>query len=132
MTDIRLDDTNQLQLQTNGDCSLISGSESFLQMLRLEAASAEGDLWYDPEWGWSLLDFAQAVQDDLVTLEIKQRCRTKLEAHEEIAVDSIQVTVSWEESAVTVALAFRLLDDNELYRLGINIGRTEIEVIDID
>ena len=131
ITDMCLDQDYQLLPYANGDATLIDGNACFLQTLKLEAAACEGDLWYDPDWGWSLLDFKDALQDDLVALEISQRVRQKLSAHEEIAVDSIQITMHWETDSISISTAFRLLTDNQIRSLKINIGSTEIEVIDI-
>lgn len=129
--DIRIDNDFQPVPAANGDTALITGNDCFLQALKVEAVSSENDLWYDPEWGWSLLDFAQAQQTELMQMEIEQRVRQKLEAHEEIAVNSISVSASWQDDQIAVAVAFRLLSSEELYQLRVNIGRTEIEVIDI-
>lgn len=130
-TDMRLDDSYQLTAQANGDAALISGDDCFMQTLRMEAASNEGDLWYDPDWGWSLLDFGGRQQDELVELEVEQRVRQKLRQHEEIDVGSIEVKASWSEDAITVTIRFRRMSSNELLRLNVNIGRTEIEVIPV-
>lgn len=130
-TDLLLDNGYQLVPQASGDAAMVSGNACFLQTLKLEAAASEGDLWYDPSWGWSLIDFKAALQDELTTLEIEQRVHTKLAAHEDIAVDSIDVTTSWIDEQITIAVSFRLLSDGELQQLKLNIGRTEIEVIDI-
>lgn len=130
--DMRIDNDFQPVPAANGDTALITGlDDCFLQTLKVEAASSENDLWYDPEWGWSLLDFAQAQQTELMQMEIEQRVRQKLEAHEEISVDSIKVSASWKDDQIAVAVAFRLLSSEELYQLSVNIGLTEIEVIDI-
>ncbi len=131
MIDMRLDDNYQLAVQANGDAALISGDDCFMQTLRIEAASSEGDLWYDPDWGWSLLDFGGRQQDELVELEVEQRVRQKLRQHEEIDVGSIDVTASWSGDAIGVTVRFRRLGSDELRQLNVNIGRTEIEVITI-
>lgn len=129
-TDIRLNTGYQPIVQASGDMALISGNDCFLQSLRIEAASAEGDLWYDPAWGWSLLDFKDSLQEELTLLELEQRIRSKLATHEEILVGSIEVHVSRQEDSFFAAIAFRLLSDGELRQMNI-IGRTEIEVIEI-
>lgn len=130
-TDMRLDDNYQLASQMNGDAVLISGDACFMQSLRVEAASAEGDLWYDPDWGWSLLRFSGRLQDELAELEIEQHIRLKLRQHTEIDVEGIVVSSIWADDAIAVKVLFRLLGEAELRQLHVNIGRTEIEVIDI-
>lgn len=131
-TDYRLDGDFQLMPGIGGDVSLTSGDACFLQMLRLEAMASEGDLWYDVDWGWSLLDFKDARQSELTGLEIVQRIRMKLEAHEEISVDSIQTALDWQEDRVAARISFHLLSSGQLIRMNANIGRTEIEVNYID
>lgn len=131
-TDYRLDNDFQLMSGVGGDVSLIDGDACFLQMLRLEAQASEGDLWYNVNWGWSLLDFKDARQSELTELEIIQRIRMKLEAHEEINVDSILTTLDWREDCVVVNISFHLLSSGQLIRMNANIGRTEIEVNYID
>lgn len=128
-TDLRLDDAFQLTAQSNGDAELIAGDDCFMQTLRVEAASAEGDLWYDPDWGWSLLTFSGRAQDELTALELEQQVRVKLQAHAEIDVESITVTPVWDGDSITVGVQFRLLNEETLRRLNVPIGRTEIEVI---
>lgn len=128
-TDLLVDDTFQPVPRTNGDNALVDGDACFLQTLRMEASASEGDLWYDPGWGWSLLDFKGAVQDELTVLEIEQRVRQKLAAHPEILTESIRLTVSWAEDSAAVAVVFRLRSSEALFRLTQHSGRTEIEVI---
>lgn len=131
MIDVRLDDNYQIAAQANGDAALISDDDCYMQALRVEAASNEGDLWYDPDWGWSLLDFGGRQQDELVELEVEQRIRQKLRQHEEIDVGSIDVAASWGEDAISAIVRFRRLGGDELRQLNVNIGRTEIEVIPV-
>ena len=64
-------------------------------------------------------------------LEVEQRVRQKLRQHEEIDVGSIDVTASWSGDAIGVTVRFRRLGSDELRKLNVNIGRTEIEVITI-
>ncbi len=129
--DFGIDSEYQLTLSSNGDAAIISDNDCVFQTLCLEAVCVEGDLWYEPDWGWSLIDFANVVQDELVTLEIEQRCRVKLAAHEEIAVESINVAVEWSEDNACVGIAFRLIGEDELRQLNIIIGKTQIEVTNI-
>lgn len=127
--DMLLDERFQPVSRVNGDAVLVADSACFLQALRMEAAGSEGDLWYAPAWGWSLLDFKDAVQDELTMLEMTQRVRQKLALHAEISVESIQVTAEWVDDSVVITVVFRLLNDGQLARLNVNIGKTEIEVI---
>lgn len=129
--DIYLNESYQPEIPANGDFRLIAGNDCLFQGLCVEAVSVEGDLWYDLNWGWSLIDFLNAQQDELILLEVEQRCRQKLKTHEEIAVESILVSVEWGVESTNVAIAFRFIDELEQRSLNIKIGKTEIEVTDI-
>lgn len=129
--DICINDSYVPALSANGDFSLIADNDCLFQELCVEAVSVEGDLWYDLEWGWSLIDFLNAQQDELTLLEIEQRCRQKLKSYDEIAVESILVSVEWSAESTDVSIAFRFIDETEQRNLNIQIGKTEIEVIDI-
>lgn len=127
--DILLGGGFQPATQSDGDTATISGNVCFLQTLRVEAASAEYDLWYDPDWGWSLIDFAGRQHSELAELEIEQRVRRKLSAHEDISAESVAVIPKWSDEAIGVEVWFRVIGDDELHQLNASIGKTEIEVI---
>lgn len=77
MEDIRLDEDWQLTRAADGDAPVVEGLEEFLQEIRLESMTQEGDLFYDSEYGWSLLDFIQRDDSELTRLEIQDRIRRK-------------------------------------------------------
>lgn len=127
-TDIRLDDSFQLTRAANGDAPLISGTGCLMQDIRLEAMSQEGELFYDHDWGWSLLDFAQSEYDDLLSVEIQQRIRTKLSRRPEIDVETILSSVSFSNDIISVHVEFSLVGDSEVQMLDINLDRVSVEV----
>ncbi len=127
--DIKLDEDWQLTAATNGDVPLSSDTDCFIQDVRLEALSQEGELFYDETWGWSLLDFIQAEDDELVRLEIEQRVRTKLSRREEIDSETIQTKLSFEDDKISVKVAFKFKNDSRQYILDIALDRVKVEVV---
>ena len=62
--DIMLDEDGQPVSDGNGDTALVSDDECWLQDIKNEAMTEEGELFYEDEegdasYGWSLLDFMQ-------------------------------------------------------------------------
>ena len=82
-TDIKLDANGQPVPDKNGDFATVSGDECWEQDLRLEAHTEEGELFYEDEdgdeaYGFGLLDFVHAENDEFTQTEIMQRVRGKL------------------------------------------------------
>lgn len=79
--DIMLDEDGQPVSDGNGDTALVSDDECWLQDIKNEAMTEEGELFYEDEegdasYGWSLLDFMQGEYDDFTQMEIQQRMST--------------------------------------------------------
>lgn len=128
MTDIRLNEDLELVAAATGDTPLIRGTESLLQELKIEAQTQEGDLWYAPEFGWSLLDFLQAEDDPLTRIEIAARIRNKLARHDEINPESIKVLMEWRNDVLHIQTRFYLYTETELQIIHAAIDRIRIEV----
>ncbi|EKS54342.1 baseplate assembly protein [Citrobacter freundii ATCC 8090 = MTCC 1658 = NBRC 12681] len=127
-TDIRLDDNWQITAAASGDALLVSGLECFLQDIRIEALTQEGEVFYDETWGWSLLDFMQSQDDELLRLEIEQRVRTKLARREEIDPESIRTTVEFLEDVIAIRSSFRFVDSDQTVQLDVELDRVKVEV----
>lgn len=128
LTDIKINDNLELTRAATGDAPLAEGREAYLQALRLEALTQEGDLWFDTSFGWSLQDFLQAEDTELNRAAIEHRVRTKLAAHGEIDKASIQVSMQRAEEELTIAVRFLLqAEDTELI---INLNRVEVRIDD--
>ncbi len=127
-TDIRLDDNWQITAAANGDALLVSGLECFLQDIRIEALTQEGEVFYDETWGWSLLDFIQSQDDELLRLEIEQRVRTKLARRTEIDPESIQTSVEFLEDTIAIHSSFRFADSDQTVQLDVELDRVKVEV----
>jgi len=130
-TDIKLDENWRLTQATNGDAPLVSDVESFLQDIRLEAITQEGELFYDQSYGWSLLDFLHSL-DETTKLEIEERVRSKLAAREQIDAESIAVISEFREDVLTVQAYFRLTGMAELQRVEVSLNRVQVEVVESD
>ena len=101
-TDIRLNDEWQLTQASTGDAPVCSGLDCFLQDIRLEAITQPGELFYHSEWGWGLLEFLQAEDDDLTRLEISERVKDKLRRRKEIRAETITVTILFEDDILKI------------------------------
>lgn len=71
--DIKLDGRWQLTASASGDVPLSYDLDCLFQDIRLEAISQEESFFYDGTYGWSLMDFVQMQDDDLLRLEIAQK-----------------------------------------------------------
>ncbi len=128
-TDVRLDDEWQLTQATNGDAPLVSDLDAFLQDIRLESITQEGELFYDLTYGWSLMDFLQRSDDEFTNLEIKERVRSKLSNREEIDPESISVDIAFKEDFLMVQVYFRLKGSEVTQSIAVSLERIQVEVI---
>ncbi len=131
-TDIKLTESWQLTQATNGDAPIITGIECLIQDIKLEALTQEGELFYDSDYGWSLLDFIQSDDDDLTRLEIKERVKSKLERRSEIDIESVQTGIQFEEDILRLKVSFRLTNGSQDYSIDIELSRVNVEVIEGD
>lgn len=129
MVDIKVDDDWQLTRAANGDAPTTSDSEELLQSIRLESMTQEGDLFYDLEYGWSLLDFMQSTDSDLTRTAIKERVRSKMARRLEVDVSSLQVSVSFAEDMLQMDIQFKRRDSENMYVMKIALDRIRMEVI---
>ncbi|HBQ43864.1 MAG TPA: DUF2634 domain-containing protein [Lactobacillus acetotolerans] len=127
MTDILIDDNYQMAIAANKDVMIISGKDELLQDIKLEARTAEGDCFYDPEYGWSLLDFLQVEIDELTTLQIQQRIKEKLKKHAEIDQQTVTITITEEIDIMYFKIRFKM--SGEEYNIEVNLDRVKAEVI---
>jgi len=127
-TDIRLNDDWQLTAAANGAALLVSDLDCLMQDIRLEAMSQAGELWYAEDWGWSLLDFMQAQDDELTRIEIEQRVKDKLATRPLIDTETIQTRIDFAEDAITISVSFSLTTGEDA-ALELSLDRIKIEVI---
>lgn len=127
-TDIRLSSDWQLTQATDGDAPLCSGLECLYQNIILEALTQKGDLFYDSDFGWSLYDFIQSEDDDLIRLEIAQRAKVGLQKRDVILPESIQVNVGYADDVFQLYCSFQFNGESESRNLNIVIDAVSVEV----
>ena len=130
-TDIALDENWQPAVRSNGDFATVSDLDCLMQEIRLEALTTQGELFFDPEFGWSLPDFLHLRIDDLTLLEIEQRVYARLAARDKIETSSIAVKAQAGDT-VMISAVWRWIGDSKTNRLQVSVGRVDIEVIAID
>lgn len=128
MTDIKLSEEFELTAAATGDAPITNKLEGFLQALRVEALTQEGELFYDEKFGWSLLDFIQTPESELVRIELESRIKSKLSEHEEIFPDSIHIEQKWTNETLVVIVRFKLTDGSE-HSLTVSLDRVEVTVL---
>ncbi len=127
MTDIKLNDNWQLTPAASGDTPLTDDLEGLLQTIRTEAITQEGELFYAPDFGWSLLDFLHAQESDLVKIEIDSRIRKKLAKYDEIIAGTVEIQQVWSSDMLNIAVTFKISDGSE-HTIGTSLNRIEVDV----
>ena len=127
MIDILLNENYQPVSDISGDAQRISDYDCVLQDIKMEAVTTEGELFYDKEYGWSLLDFINAENEDLSLIEIKQRIYDKMKKRDYIDISSLSVTVDFEEDIVVIHIRFNFTS-GAASDLEIILNKMEIEV----
>lgn len=132
-TDMMLDEHGQPVADGSRDAALVSGEECWLQDIKNEAMTEEGELFYEDEdgnesYGWSLLDFMQGEYDDFTQMEIQQRICSKLSKRDYIDVGSIQTNVNFDGHVYHISVSFRRKDSNILYNIDIDSNGVEVIV----
>lgn len=127
MKDIKLDDNWQLTPAASGDAPLTDEEEGLLQTIRTESMTQEGELFYDEEFGWSLLDYIHAQESDLVKIEIESRIKKKLTKYDEIIKDTVKIVQTWGNDALNITVRFQLNNGTE-QGLTVRLDRIEVGV----
>lgn len=129
MVDVKVDDEWQLTRAASGDAPITDGTEEFLQSIKLESMTQEGDLFYDPEYGWSLLDFLHSTDSELTRSSIQDRIRGKMAKRDEVDISSLLVTVRFDEDVLYADIKFRRKDSSKVYALKVALDRIRMEVV---
>lgn len=127
MTDIKLNEDWELTASASGDAPVVSGMDCYIQTLRIEALTQEGELFYDTGFGWSLMDFMHAQDDELTRTELEGRCLKKLAVHTEIQAASISVSQIWSDEQIQLLIRFKTVDGTD-WELPISISRIKVVV----
>lgn len=132
-TDLMMDDQGQPVISAAGESQMVSGIDCFLQDVRNEAVTTEGECFWDADYGWSMLDFLHQEQDELLQIRISNRVKQKLSRRSEINQQSISVAVTFLNNDVTeVKVAFKIKNSDVSYEINLNVDGVETEVVLVD
>lgn len=132
-TDLMMDDQGQPVISAAGESQMVSGIDCFLQDVRNEAVTTEGECFWDADYGWSMLDFLHQEQDELLQIRISNRVKQKLSRRSEINQQSISVVVAFLNNDVTeVKVAFKIKNSDVSYEIDLNVDGVETEVVLVD
>lgn len=132
-SDLMMDDNGQPVVSAAGESLMVSGIDCFLQDVRNEAVTMEGECFWDADYGWSMLDFIQQERDELLQTRISNRVKQKLSRRSEINQQSITVVVSFLDDDVTaVKVAFKIKNSDVSYEIDLNVDGVETEVVLVD
>lgn len=131
--DILLSVVGQLVSDESGDAALVSEDDCWLQDLKNEAITEEGELFYEDEkgnesYGWGLLDFLQCEGDEFLLLEIKQRIRAKMMKRDYIDAGSIRSEINYDGHQYNIRITFKRNDSSEEYNIDIQSNGVEVIV----
>lgn len=125
-----LDDNGNFVPASNGDIKTVSGFEWLLQDIKHEMITYPGDLFYDPEYGFGLLDFMHRRGTELDRIELEQRIREKLVRKQYIDTSSIQVNIKyWDMNKVSFGTFFSSYDKDVELSIEVESGGIYIEVV---
>ena len=88
-TDIKLDANGQPVAAQDSEFKTVSGISCWMQDIRNETLTQEGELFYEDDvdtdaYGFSMADFIQVEYDDFTEMEIRQRIKEKLQKREDV------------------------------------------------
>ena len=90
-----------------------------------------GECFFDPAYGWSLLDFLHREYNELEELWIKNRVVEKLKKRSEVDQHSILVTVSQStDDIIRIHVEFKIKNDEVSYQMDLSIDGAEVTIID--
>lgn len=131
-TDIKLDANGQPVPDKNGDFATVSGDECWEQDLRLEAHTEEGELFYEDEdgdeaYGFGLLDFVHAENDEFTQTEIMQRVRGKLAKRTYLDLAKTTQEVTYRDGVYYDSVSVSKNDHNDEYNIELSTEEVEVE-----
>lgn len=126
-------DTDGQPVTNAGIVGLVKNDDCWIQDLKNEAMTEEGELFYEDEkgngsYGWSLLDFSQAEYDEFIEIEIQQRIRSKMSKRDYIDAGSIQISVEFDGHILYIIVSFKKKNEHKEYSLNIESNGVEVVV----
>lgn len=131
-TDIKLDADGQPLADKNGDFATVSGDECWKQDLMLEAHTDEGELFYEDEdgdeaYGFGMIDFAHAENDEFTQTEIMQRVRGKLAKRTYLDQAKTVQDISFGNDVYTDRVSVSKNDSGDAYNIELSTDEVEVE-----
>lgn len=131
-TDIMLDENGQPVVDENGDFKIVSGDDCWKQDLRLEALTGEGELFYedadgDDAYGFGLVDFTHAENDEFTQTEIKQRVSGKLSKREYLDQMKTVQDITFENGVYIDNVTIQKQNENDEYNMELTTDDVEVE-----
>jgi hypothetical protein len=127
--DIMIDGEGNFVSAPDGDMEIVYGYSCLVQEIKNEMMTQPGELFYDENYGFGLLDFIQAQDTEINRLELTQRIRIKIAEKEFVDPNSVNVDIKeWDLSSIILLTSFRVSDKS--IQLNINISdRVNVEVV---
>ena len=131
--DIQIDTDGQPIASDNGDFSVVQDTECWLQDIRNEMLTAEGELFYEDQddtesYGYSLVDFIHRQFNDDEMDEIRERFQGKLGKREDIDDGSIAINVEETEEKCNITVQFSKMDESQNYEMDIDLNEVEVVI----
>lgn len=131
-TDIMLDANGQPVADSSGDFKTVTGDECWEQDLRLEAYTEPGELFYEDEngdeaYGFGMLDFSHAENDEFTQKEIEQRIKNKLAKRKYLDQRKIRQKISFENGVLKDYVSVAKQDSADEYN--VELTTEEVEVV---
>ena len=131
-TDIMLDANGQPVADSSGDFKTVTGDECWEQDLRLEALTEPGELFYEDEngdeaYGFGMLDFSHAENDEFTQKEIEQRIKNKLAKRKYLDQRKIRQKISYENGVFKDYVSVAKQDSADKYN--VELTTEEVEVV---
>lgn len=131
--DIKLDENGQPLSRDDGEAATVSDDACWLQDLKNEVLTEEGELFYEDEegddsYGFGLLEFTQGEYDEFTEMEIQQRIRSKMAKREYIDAGSVDTSVQFDGHNYKVRVTFNRNDSKKEYNIDIESDGVEVRV----
>lgn len=131
--DIKLDSSGQPVIDKNGDFATVKGDECWQQDLRMEGITEEGELFYEDEdgdesYGFGLLDFSHAENDEFTQTEIMQRIRGKLAKRTYVDMAKTTQEIVFKNGIYHNKVAISTNNSDDEYNIELSTEEVEVDI----
>lgn len=131
-TDIQLDMNGQPVPDKNGDFAIVSDDDCWKQDLMLESGTEEGELFYEDEdgdeaYGFGLMDYAHAENDEFTQTELMQRVQGKISKRTYLDMAKTVQKVTYDKGIYHDSILVSKNDSNDEYNMELSTEEVEIE-----